>query len=163
MNLQTFKQTFIHSTSIFKRSLDEIRELLLGEGDESLPEEDWSTYNWPSFSNQALDHIKELSTNASKIHYFVVEDPRPNREDKEEIVYDSELFRNLHDILDYINFISIDLAQTYKKFTGTEPERTENKNDQTNVDGLTNYILEELNFLNEYVEQILRYLKIQEC
>ena len=163
MELQVFKDKFMHTIYKLEEKLDKIRDVLLSEGEEDGPEESWAEYNWPQFQSTALEHIKALVRDADKVYYFVVEDERPCDSNSERVEFESELFRDLHNLLDCIEEISYDFGHTFEKLTGECLERTENKCSQDNVSGLANYIMEEFDLLVEDAGYILEYLTSNGC
>ncbi len=163
MELQVFKDKFMHTTYKLEEKLDKVRDVLLSEGEEDEPEESWAEYNWPQFSSTALEHIRALAKDAAKVYHFVVEDERPCDSDSEQLVYDSEMFRNLHDILDYVEDISRSFGHTYLKLTGEHLERAENPHNQDSIAGLADYIMEEFDLLVEDASEILSYLANNNC
>ena len=56
MELQIFKNKFMHSIYRLKERLDKIRDILLSEAEAEEPEESWAEYNWPQFQDIALKH-----------------------------------------------------------------------------------------------------------
>lgn len=164
MELQLFKEKFMHSAGKLEEKLDAIRDVLLSEGEEAESKESWAEYNWPQFHKTALDHIRELARDADKVYHFVVEDEYPCAiESGEQITYESELFRDLHDLLDCIEAIAYDFGYTFEKLTGDCLKRTENKNSQDNISSLAAYIIEELDLLVENASYILEYLTDNGC
>lgn len=158
MELQTFKEKYMHKVRKLYGKLSDIRGKLLSEGEEAEPEENWSDYDWPQFYKTALDRIKELVKDADKVYFFVVEDECPTAEQEYSVEFESQMFRDMHGILDCVEEISSDLSKVYVKLTGDCLERAENPYKRDSISGLAEYILEELSVLVEHADCILSFI-----
>ncbi len=119
MELAEFKKQFVDGLNKLEDGLDKIRELLLSEGEEREPIEDYRQYGFKTFCAVAKDETSRLSAAADKIYYYVVQegfDPVcDDSSGKQRLL--TPLCQDLDKLYDDIYSISYCLGHSYNKLT----------------------------------------------
>ena len=136
-----------------EEGLDKIRELLLSEGEESEPKEDYSQYGFKTFCAVAKDETSRLSAAADKVYYYVVQEGfGPLCEDflSEQSLL-TPLCQDLDRLYDDIYSISYCLGHSYNKLTNKCLEGIEIDWDtaKDSAETFTNCLIQ---FLEEQIE-----------
>ena len=153
MKLAEFKKQFVESLNKLEDGLDKIRELLLSEGEEREPIEDYSQYGFRTFCAVAKEELSRLQEAASKIYYYAVQDgfdPVSDDSMSEHRVL-TPLCQDLDKLYDEIDTISFCLGHSYNRLTNRCLECTEIDWD-TNKDSAETFTNSLLQFLDEQIE-----------
>ena len=153
MELAEFKKQFVNRLSKLEGGLDKIRELLLSEGEEREPIEDYSQYGFRTFCAVAKEELLRLQESATRIYYYVVQegfDPVCDDSTSKHKVL-TPLCQDLDKLYDEIDTISFCLGHSYNKLTNRCLECTE-IDWETNKDSAETFTSSIIQFLDEQIE-----------
>lgn len=153
MKLTEFKKQFVEMLNKLEDGLDKIRDLLLSEGEEPEPTEDYSHYGFKSFCAVAKEELLRLRETATKIYYYAVQegfDP-VNDDSMSEHKGLTPLCQDLDRLYDEIDIINFCLGHSYNKLTNDHLECMEINWDTSkeSAETFTNSLIQ---FLEEQIE-----------
>ena len=154
MELAEFKKQFVSNLNKLEDGLDKIRELLLSEGEEREPIEDYSQYGFRTFCAVAKEELLRLVESAHRIYYYVVQegfDPECGDSSLSEQRALTPLCQDLDKLYDDIYSISFCLGHSYNRLTNKCLDCME-LDWETNKDSAETFTNCLIQFLEEQIE-----------